>query len=80
MNYWTQGQFRSARIILGLTRVELAQELDCGLRTVERCDAEGCRKVMALAMMQLNACSASRHNVLAEGYVIKRDTLFKTGD
>jgi hypothetical protein len=43
MNYWTQGQFRSARIILGLTRVELAQELDCGLRTVERCDAEGCR-------------------------------------
>jgi DNA-binding XRE family transcriptional regulator len=53
MNYWTPEQFRQARLDLGLTRVQLADALECNLRTVERCEAEGCRKVMALALERL---------------------------
>jgi DNA-binding XRE family transcriptional regulator len=53
MTYWTPEQFRQARLDLGMTRTELADALDCGLRTVERCEAEGCRKVMAYAMQHL---------------------------
>jgi DNA-binding XRE family transcriptional regulator len=53
MNYWTPEQFREERKLLGLTRTQLANELECNLRTIERCEAEGCRKVMALAVMHL---------------------------
>jgi len=53
MTYWTPEQFATARKAMGMTRTELADALDCGLRTVERCEAEGCRKVMALAMERL---------------------------
>jgi DNA-binding transcriptional regulator YiaG len=53
MTYWTPEQFRDARRALGLTRVQLANELECGLRTVQRCETEGCRKIMALALLQL---------------------------
>jgi hypothetical protein len=53
MSYWSHQQFSAARRTLCLTRVELADDLDCGLRTVQRCEVEGCRKVMALAMMWL---------------------------
>ena len=51
--YWTADQFRTARKSMGLTRVQLAEHLDCALRTVERCEADGCRKVMAMAMERL---------------------------
>jgi hypothetical protein len=33
-----------------MTRVQLADALECNLRTIERCEAEGCRKVMAMAV------------------------------
>lgn len=51
--YWTPVQFYQARRSMGMTAVQLAEALDVGLRTVERCEAEGCRKVMAMAMMYL---------------------------
>jgi DNA-binding XRE family transcriptional regulator len=53
MNYWSPQQFKNARLDLGMTRTQLADALECGLRTVERCEAEGCRKRRALAMERL---------------------------
>ena len=49
----TPEQYRQTRKDMGLTRVQLAERLDCGLRTVERCEAEGCSVVMGLAMERL---------------------------
>jgi DNA-binding XRE family transcriptional regulator len=54
MTYWTPEQFRQARHNLGLSQLALSRALDCGKRTIERCDADGCTRVMALAMERLN--------------------------
>jgi DNA-binding XRE family transcriptional regulator len=53
MTYWAHEQFRQARHNLGLSQLALSRALDCGKRTIERCDADGCSKLMALAMERL---------------------------
>lgn len=49
----TAHQFRQARHTLGLSRTEMAEELDIGLRTLERIEVEGCSKAMGYAMQHL---------------------------
>lgn len=49
----TPDQFRQSRHTLGLSRTEMAEKLDIGLRTLERIEVEGCSVAMGYAMQHL---------------------------